>query len=260
VDLMLADHPVTHEHGREFLRHAGTPYIDFMAAIAQTKHARAYLEIGTQTGASLARMNCASIAVDPNFRLKFDPVGSKPGCFMFQMTSDDFFAVCSPKAMLGRPLDLAFLDGLHLFEFLLRDFMNTERSCRQSTIVFLHDCLPPVFEIAGRQDKPVVHNKRFLHHWAGDVWKLIPILARYRPDLTIGYLDCPPTGLVAITNCDPASTILRDSYNDIVKEFAEGPADFPRFAETMSAIKLLPSATLPTAEALEAALGASPPA
>ena len=56
--------------------------------------------------------------------------------------------------------------------------------------------------------------------WTGDVWKLLPILRKYRPDLRLHVLDCPPTGLVAITRVDPASRILADCYYDIVDEHA----------------------------------------
>jgi hypothetical protein len=230
-----------HEHGREVLQHQGVPYVDYLVRTVESKPAKAYLEIGTQTGASLTRIACTSIAVDPGFRLKFDPMGKKPGCFLFQMTSDEFFTVCDPRAMLGRPVDVAFLDGMHLFEYLLRDFMNTEKACKANSVVFLHDCLPPVFEIAGREDKPVVHNQRFLHHWTGDVWKLIPILRRYRPDLSVTYLDCPPTGLVAITNCDAKSTVLRDAYNSIVSDFAEKSNDDQLFFEVMAGVQLTSS-------------------
>ncbi len=34
-------------------------------------------------------------------------------------------------------------------------------------------------------------------YWTGDVWKLIPILQRYRPDLQLTLFDAPPSGLVA---------------------------------------------------------------
>ena len=44
------------------------------------------------------------------------------------MTSDDFFASHDLAQVLGgRPVDLAYIDGMHQFEFALRDFMNLER-------------------------------------------------------------------------------------------------------------------------------------
>ena len=38
--------------------------------------------------------------------------------------------------------DIAFLDGMHRAEYLLRDFMNTERFSHERTLILLHDCLP----------------------------------------------------------------------------------------------------------------------
>ena len=55
--------------------------------------------------------------------------------------------------------------------------------------------------------------------WTGDVWKLIPILRRFRPDLKITVLDAHPTGLVLLSNLDPNSTVLEDAYPEIVQEW-----------------------------------------
>ncbi len=56
--------------------------------------------------------------------------------------------------------------------------------------------------------------------WAGDVWRLLPILKKYRPDLRVRFLDCPPTGLVAVTNLDPQSAVLGHLYYPILDEFS----------------------------------------
>ena len=51
--------------------------------------------------------------------------------------------------------------------------------------------------------------------WTGDVWKIIPILKQYRPDLRIFNLDAGPTGLVCCTNVDPKSQVIENSYGKI---------------------------------------------
>jgi hypothetical protein len=56
-------------------------------------------------------------------------------------------------------------------------------------------------------------------NWTGDVWKLIPILRKYRPDLKLTVLDCRPTGLVCVTNLAPGNTELTRNYDAIVAEF-----------------------------------------
>ena len=58
------------------------------------------------------------------------------------MTSDEFFAEHDLRELLGGPVELAFIDGLHLFEQVLRDFVNLERCSTAHTVIILHDCLP----------------------------------------------------------------------------------------------------------------------
>ena len=55
-------------------------------------------------------------------------IGTKPICAIYRATSDDYFARFNPQAALGATVELAFLDGMHLCEFLLRDFLNVERN------------------------------------------------------------------------------------------------------------------------------------
>src|SRR5207249_2239032 len=95
----------------------------------------------------------------------------------YRLTSDEFFARHDLGEILGRPVDFAFIDGWHLFEFALRDFMNLERFCTDRPLIALHDCLPRPREIAAREKTPQGIA------WAGDVWKLILCLADFRPDL-----------------------------------------------------------------------------
>jgi hypothetical protein len=54
--------------------------------------------------------------------------------------------------------------------------------------------------------------------WAGDVWRTLLALKKWRPDLSIHAFDAPPTGLVMITDLDPHSTLIRANYKQIVQE------------------------------------------
>jgi hypothetical protein len=192
-----------------------------------------YLEIGTWTGGSLALASCASLAIDPHFSLATDVVTQKPICALCQMTSDDFFRNHDPTQILGGPIDFAFLDGLHLFEALLRDFINTEKFCRRNSVVALHDCIPPLLAWAPRTPPP---NDA----WTGDVWKVPLILRKYRPELKIYPLNSPPSGLILITNLDPASSVLSSGNYDMVEEFRDldlaalDPAALAEMFQTMS--------------------------
>jgi SAM-dependent methyltransferase len=203
--------------------HKGAWYHDVLKHLHEALQPAAYFEIGTLDGATLALAACPSIAVDPAFRVKRNIIGSKRMCHLYQLTSDDFFAAHNPRKILARPIDLAFLDGMHEFEFLLRDFINTEPHCHRGTVIVLHDCLPTDAYVARREadDRSNVDLSPHKDWWAGDVWKVLLILKKYRPDLNILCVDAAPTGLVLISNLDPASTRLRLAYDDIVSEFAE---------------------------------------
>ena len=178
-----------------------------------------YLEIGTETGRTLEMARCASIAIDPEFRLDRDVKAGKPSCGLYEMTSDAFFASHDPTALLGAPIDFAFIDGMHRYEFALRDFMNVERHCRPNSIIVLHDCLPVDTHMARVDQRDRQFAARAEHEvgWAGDTWKAIWILRRYRPDLRLFAFDAPPSGLVVVTNLDSTSTVLRDRYDEAVK-------------------------------------------
>jgi hypothetical protein len=120
-----------------------------------------HFEIGTESGASLSNAKCATIAVDPKFHLGTrDCVGSKPFCALYQMRSDTFLRRHDPSRMFHGPIDLAFLDGMHYCEYLLRDFANTERHCRRNSVIAMHDCVPVDLAIASRAGAPTIEAHR----------------------------------------------------------------------------------------------------
>src|SRR5215212_8626761 len=155
-------------------RLAGENYLVLLKAIHTHLKPRTYLEIGSEEGISLSRAECASIAVDPAFKLNRDVILTKPSLHLYQTTSDAFFRIFDPKAVLGDSIEFAFLDGMHFCEFLLRDFINTEKHCRPNSIIALHDCVPRDTLMTRRVQPPP-------GAWTGDVWKTVPILKQYRP-------------------------------------------------------------------------------
>ena len=181
--------------------HDGVGYIELIKLIADTVVPRTYLEIGMAGGASLSVVRADCISVDPGFAITTDVLSQRKRSLFFRMPSDEFFRDYNPQQLLGDQIDLAFLDGMHRLEFLLRDFINTERACHARSTIFLHDCLPTNTLMAGRVQLPN-------HAWTGDVWPLLPILKKYRPDLRVRCADCPPTGLVIVDNLDPQSQIF----------------------------------------------------
>jgi hypothetical protein len=202
--------------------HEGIPYGRYLNQIHRVLKPSSYLEIGVNTGTTLTFAQCRTVAIDPWFQLQVNPIGRRAETFLFQMKSDAFFAQHNLKTFFPDCVDFAFLDGMHLFEFLLRDFMNTEKSSHRETIVALHDCYPVNTEMANRernQDRRADAVTR--GWWTGDVWKLLPILRDFRPDLDVIVLDCPPTGLVIVRSLDSGSSVLVDGYDEIVAKYQD---------------------------------------
>lgn len=153
-----------------FLDLTGQQYQLVLREIHLRARPATYLEIGTKKGGSLRMSRCASVAIDPNFTVDINVMRAKPMLALYQMTSDDYFDRFDPQALLGGPVQLAFLDGMHKFDFLLRDFMNTERHCRPDSVIVLDDCLPCDPWITAPDIHDTLREKsRFPRWWAGDV-------------------------------------------------------------------------------------------
>ncbi len=158
-----------------------------------------YFEIGVDTGASLALSHCASIAVDPAASTNANILSAKPMLKFFKKTSNDFFKtvdILSESA--GKTVDLAFIDGLHLYDQVLLDILHLEPFLSAESIVCIHDILP--------RTKIEANRERYSRSWAGDVWKVVEILKEKRPDLSYACLDVFPTGLLLITGFSQNST------------------------------------------------------
>jgi hypothetical protein len=237
--------PITPDAPFSRPRHEGAGYLKLLRRLHALQRPRTYLEIGTAAGKTLAIARCPSIAIDPRFRLDRDVLQGKPGgkaaCHLFEMTSDAFFAAQKPTALFGGPVDLAFIDGMHRFEFALRDFMNIEPHCRPDSLIVLHDCLPVDEHMARRdpRDRSRAADAQYPNAWAGDTWKALWILQRYRPDLRIFAFDAPPSGLVVVTCLDPASTLLKQRYEEVV-----GAASAIDLASFYAGLAILPTAAL----------------
>ena len=214
---------------------------EFLRHLHRVTAARNYLEIGVNDGSSLALSRVPSIGIDPRFRV------TKPLRADIQLaraTSDAFFARKNPLRHLksarnpvtnlrrGRPLfahyrgdttlDLAFIDGMHLFEYALRDFMNVERFADWSSVIVFDDMLPRTVDEAARD--------RHTGAWAGDVYKVVPVLQAHRPDLTVIQVDTRPTGMTVVFGADSTNTVLTERYDDITAEWVvPDPQDVPEW-------------------------------
>jgi len=202
---------------------------EFLRGLHKASANRNYLEIGVNDGRSLTFSRVPSIAIDPAFK-----VVSEIRCdvHLAKATSDDFFARDNPLQHLkgGRhplrnivrnrspfgywkdvTLDLAFIDGMHLFEYALRDFINVEKYADWASVIVFDDMLPRNVDEAARD--------RHTNAWTGDVYKVIEVLNRYRPDLVTVLVDTEPTGQLVVFGADPTNTVLKDKYDEIIAEY-----------------------------------------
>jgi hypothetical protein len=193
------------------LEFPGEDYFKVIARIHEYLKPATYLEVGIDQGDSfeIVRPETVALGVDPNPRPQ-KPLG--PNQRVFAQTSDEFFDQCDVTSQLGgKTVDLAFIDGLHLFEFALRDFINVEKYCSTDSIILIHDVYPLDATSAARE--------RASTFWTGDIWRLLLALKKYRPDLTVNVIAARPTGLAMVQNLDPTSRVLENHRQEIIDEF-----------------------------------------
>ncbi len=186
-------------------------YLDFLQRFHEVLEPSAYLEIGVRQGNSLALARCPSIGIDPDYELEREV---SPKATLFGETSDRYFERSDPLAPLdGEAPSLAFIDGMHLAEFALRDFVNVERCSDWTSVVVFDDVFPrkPGAATRTRESKA----------WTGDVHKLVDILDRHRPDLITLPVDTTPAGILLVLGLDSSNRVLADRYEQIEREIRD---------------------------------------
>jgi hypothetical protein len=189
----------------ELLR-GGRDYREVLAFVHDRLRPPLYLEVGVRLGNSLRLAKQRAIGIDPAPEVEG---GLPPRFAVHAVASDDYFAA-SPPPGLDAPIDLAFIDGMHLFEFALRDFINIERHAAPWTLVLVDDILPAHPRQGARA--------RSTRAWMGDVWRLAGCLRRHRPDLSLLALDTCPGGMLVVSGLDPDSRVLAERYDAIVAD------------------------------------------
>ncbi|TVS04167.1 MAG: class I SAM-dependent methyltransferase [Rhodobacteraceae bacterium] len=168
-----------------------------------------YLETGVNTGESLRLCSDLELAIGVDPAPKLPPEGfDRPPFRVERKPSDAFFQELFGEGPSDFALDLAFIDGLHVFEFALRDFIGVEALAAHGCTVLVHDVLPRRAAEAARH--------RFTRSWTGDVWRLPMVLRQFRPDLRVELVAAAPTGLAVITGLDAANTLLIERYDEVV--------------------------------------------
>jgi hypothetical protein len=194
----------------EILR-GGRDYREVLAFVHGRLQPPLYFEVGVRHGYSLRLAKQRAIGVDPAPEIE----GALPDRIQVHaVASDDYFAAAMPPG-LDAPIDLAFIDGMHLFEYALRDFIHVERHAAPWTLVLFDDVLPG-HPLQGARE-------RSTRAWMGDVWRITACLRRHRPDLDLHLLDTGPGGMLVASGLDPANDVLARNYDAIVAEAMADP-------------------------------------
>lgn len=106
--------------------------------------------------------------------------------------SDDFFKDNKDK------FDIVFIDGLHIYDQVKKDILNSVDCLKENGIILIHDCMPD------NMSKQAVPRYRMI--WNGDVWKAIVDL-RQKEDLEI--FTCAIDQGIGIIKKNKNSSILK---------------------------------------------------
>jgi len=215
---------------RARLQLPGPDYLEIISRLHDYLQPETYVEIGVEFGTTLKLVQSTTrvVAIDPFPQVAFALPAKHT---LYRCTSDDFFADNDLSALLGAPLELAFIDGLHVFEQVLRDFINLEKYASAGTVILIHDCLP--------LDERTSSRQRQTQFWSGDVWKIVPCLKRERPELKICTVPAYPTGLCMVTGLQRHSSCLSDNYAAIIEKYRG--LEYRQITERNSFFSLLPN-------------------
>ena len=185
-----------------------------------------YFEIGVFNGHILFKIKTTfKVAVDPNF--KFDFLRKLGKSIInpynltnqyYKVTSDVFFKEYAGKTFVKNKIELSLIDGMHEYEFVVRDIENTLHYMLDHGVIIIHDCNP-----ATAQAEVRFEDWNGEGAWNGNVWKAIVHLRSLRTDLNVFVLDCDH-GLGIITKDKPEDKlnfskgeIDQFTYGDLVE-------------------------------------------
>lgn len=183
-------------------------YIEVLQTFHEGFKPTSYLEIGVRNGNSLRLSRVKSIGIDPAFAITQE---LRTRVNLYRTTSDDFFAKRNPDRILnlkGAGVDMIFIDGMHLAEYVLRDLVNSMRAASARGVIIFDDIIPYDMDITSRVQPPK-------GGWTGDVYK-VPVLLK-RAGAEFITVDTRPTGL-CIMECTPHNRAIVEKIADTPEE------------------------------------------
>jgi len=169
---------------------------------------RRYLEIGISKGKNFTSIEAEhKIGIDPSPPPELVEQSLNDECKYFDMTSDDYF---NTVANTDDFFDVIFIDGLHVYEQVYRDIVNSLNHLSTDGYIVVHDCKPTT-ELMGSPSR--TDPKGSQRAWTGDVWKAIVRLRSFHSDLLVFTLDCD-YGCAIVAKRTPQS-LLQYSLEEI---------------------------------------------
>jgi hypothetical protein len=199
------------------MRFPGPNYYDVLRWLHEELKPASYLEIGVFRGRSL------SLAMPPTIALGIDPCPKVDHHWQTQtqvvpMTSSEFFSRHSLAEFFGADcFSLALVDGLHQFERAMDDIFNLEVYAQPDSVIALHDTIP--------LDERTASPTRRTDFYTGDVWKVVPFLKQFRPDLEIVTVRTGPSGLTLIRRLSTTRK-KQQADTEALARFRELPWEF----------------------------------
>ena len=139
-----------------------------------------YLEIGCDQNQLFSKVQIQN-------KIGVDPVSGGN----VRKTSDDFFKNNDKK------FDIVFIDGLHTYEQVKKDILNSVNCLNNNGVILVHDCMPDSLS------KQAVPRYRML--WNGDVWKAIVDL---RQDENLEIFTCEMDQGIGVIQKKKNSSVL----------------------------------------------------
>lgn len=131
------------------------PHTEIINYIIKKRGFSSYLEIGINNRSKNFDL------IDCRFKIGVDP--EKAAMANFTGTSDEFFGQNTSK------FDCVFIDGLHHYDQVRKDFENALQCLNENGIIILHDTNPA--------DEKYTHVPRDVRgRWNGDCFRILPDL------------------------------------------------------------------------------------
>jgi hypothetical protein len=142
-----------------------------------------YLEIGVNQGETFQLIEAAMrTGVDPKFRFAADGLRNQR-TVLNEQTSDAYFATLAPTVKF----DVIFIDGLHKFEQVVRDFSNAVLHTHDQSVILIDDTRPTDVLSAFPVQTDTNRFRRLLKSdskdWHGDVFKIVFYIHDFWPGL-----------------------------------------------------------------------------